>query len=108
MEKHKTIKEVREGVVDEDFKTRWEKQVSTGLKETALLLKDCWNGCWCVERLYGGIIFYSYNNFVSIQSDLILRMMSEDPNDRPTAENILTMDILSEKNKVIIMELTCY
>ena len=34
-------------------------------------------------------------------------MMSEDPNDRPTAENILTMDILSEKNKVIIMELTC-
>ena len=66
MEKHKTIKEVREGVIDEDFKTRWAKQVSTGLKETAILLKDCWNGCWCVERLYGGIIFYSYNNFVSI------------------------------------------
>ena len=35
------------------------------------------------------------------QTDLILLMMAKDPNNRPTADDIVSMDIVSEKNKVM-------
>ncbi|XP_028410003.1 eukaryotic translation initiation factor 2-alpha kinase 1-like [Dendronephthya gigantea] len=53
----------------------------------------------CIKDLRQGVVPQAFRDLWPEQADLIVRMMAKDPENRPTADEIMSMDIFSEKNK---------
>ncbi|CAB4004207.1 eukaryotic translation initiation factor 2-alpha kinase 1-like [Paramuricea clavata] len=60
----------------------------------------------CIKDLRKGVVPHEFRQLWPEQTDLILLMMAKDPENRPTADDIVSMDIVSEKNKCFAEMLT--